>query len=74
MSNENAGRFEPWEIKQADWIDGHIKSPGLHGEHVRLALAAGKPVPAEVLADYPDLKQKMEAVIGIAQRYRSPKG
>jgi hypothetical protein len=47
--------LEPWQQKQADWIDGHVKSPGLHREHVRQALEQGKPVPEDVLADYPDL-------------------
>jgi hypothetical protein len=32
-----------------------------HRETVEAALAAGKPVPAEVLADYPDLARKPEA-------------
>lgn len=46
---------EPWEMRQSEWTDGHIKSPGMHREHIRLALAAGKAVPSEVLAEYPDL-------------------
>ena len=32
-----------------------------HKASIKKALAAGKPVPAEVLADYPDLKPKAEA-------------
>jgi hypothetical protein len=32
-----------------------------HAYEVKEALAAGKPVPAEVLADYPDLKSKADA-------------
>lgn len=46
---------EPWQMTQKEWVDGHIKSPGMHREHIRLAIKAGKPVPAEVLKDYPEL-------------------
>ena len=46
---------QPWEMRQKEWTDGHIKSPGMHFEHVRQALAAGKHVPQEVLDDYPQL-------------------
>ena len=36
---------------------GKSNSPEFwHAEHVALALRQGKPVPAEALADYPDLK------------------
>ena len=48
---------EPWEMKQKEWIDGHIKSPGMHREHIRRALLQGKSVPSEVLKDYPGLKK-----------------
>jgi len=53
---------EPWEMAQKEWIDGHIKSPAMHWEHVRIALTEGKPVPPEVLAEYPDLQKAKPAV------------
>lgn len=43
---------EPYEITQAKWCDGHVKSPGLHREHVRVALLSGLDVPRVVLKDY----------------------
>ncbi len=46
---------EPWQMTQHEWVDGHVKSPGMHREHIRLAISGRKPVPAEVLKDYPDL-------------------
>jgi len=51
---------EPWEMKQADWIDGHIKSPAMHKEHVKIALSENKPVPDAVLVEYPDLKATLK--------------
>lgn len=48
---------EPWQMTQREWIDGHVKSPGMHREHVRLAISAGKPVPPEVLKDYPEFQK-----------------
>ena len=47
---------EPWQMTQEEYVDGHIKSQGMHREGVRLALARGDAVPDEVLKDYPDLK------------------
>ena len=44
-----------WKIPRDQWVDGHIKSPAMHWECVRLALAKGHKVPAKVLKDYPDL-------------------
>ncbi len=54
---------EPWEMKQSAWTDGHIKSPGMHRERVRRALAAGKTVPPEVLEKYPDLANPGKLVV-----------
>ena len=51
------GTKQPWQMTQKEWIDGHIKSPGMHRESVRLALSEGKPVPPEVLKNYPELVQ-----------------
>ncbi len=48
---------EPWEMTQAEWCD-HIKSPALHYEHIKRAQAAGKSVPAEVLADYTSVSKR----------------
>ena len=55
MEQEIEGK-QPWEIPRDEWVDHHIKSPGMHMEHVRRALAKGEAVPAEVLADYPEFK------------------
>ena len=46
---------EPYEITQEEWVDGHIKSPGMHREHVRRAILDGKAIPKEVMIDYPCL-------------------
>ena len=47
-----AGQFSPEEMKSR----GDQKASRFHRSSVTAALAAGKPVPPEVLADYPDLK------------------
>ncbi len=43
--------------KSPEFIDAVTKG-GLHSLHVRAAIAAGKPVPPEVLAEYPDLAKR----------------
>jgi hypothetical protein len=52
---------EPWQMLQSEWVDGRIKSPAMHKEHVKRALKRGETVPAEVLADYPDLTETKPA-------------
>lgn len=46
---------EPWRMTRSEYVDGHFTSPGMHKYVVSKALAEGKPVPQEVLKDYPDL-------------------
>ncbi|MCK4525987.1 hypothetical protein KAW18_01345, partial [candidate division WOR-3 bacterium] len=33
---------EPWGMTRDEWVDGHIKSPAMHREHVLRALKSGK--------------------------------
>lgn len=40
---------------------GNIRTPETHKEAIQQALSEGKPVPPEVLADYPDLAQQKPA-------------
>jgi hypothetical protein len=65
---------EPHEMTKEEWLDaksGRLASGllagdkgksademGYHRDHVKAAIAAGKPVPQDVLADYPDLAAK----------------
>lgn len=60
---------EPWEMTLNEFLEdvGYAKKEGArvkenwrgsHEGEVRKAFVAGKPVPAEVLADYPDLAKK----------------
>jgi hypothetical protein len=63
---------QPWEMRQRDYQLSRAKKAGgvpvlnandrlAHREAVQQALAAGQPVPPEVLADYPDLTAPQEA-------------
>lgn len=52
-SPEEALIKEPWEQRRAE-----ADNPDTHEQNVDQALAAGKPVPPEVLAEYPGLAQK----------------
>lgn len=69
-----AGGGEPWQVTRATWVEimrGHMASLGqteddvrfeqFHHDAVKVALDAGKPVPAEVLADYPGMKAETDA-------------
>jgi len=64
---------EPWQMTQREWIDGHIKSPAMHKEHVRIALSKGKLVSAEVLKEYPDLAKpvggEQGGMLGVPGKY-----
>ena len=64
---------EPWQMTQREWIDGHIKSPAMHKEHVRIALSKGKLVSAEVLKEYPDLAKpvggEQAGMLGVPGKY-----
>ncbi len=51
LGNLEASRKE----EQASWDDAQPRRERRHRESIVAALAAGKPVPPEVLADYPDL-------------------
>lgn len=64
---------EPWQVTKAKWVwimMGHFETLGqgidvtevedFHKSKVKEALDAGKPVPAEVMADYPDMKAETE--------------
>lgn len=64
LTTESKPAKEPWEMTKAEYIDSKSKtSPetraiakDYHWNIVNEALQKGKPVPPEVLADYPDLK------------------
>jgi len=49
---------QPWEQTKTEYVDFHVRSPAMHRYGVEQALKADKPVPPEVLADYPDLAAK----------------
>lgn len=64
---------EPWQVTKAKWVwimMGHFETLGqgidvtevedFHKSKVKEALDAGKPVPAEVMADYPEMKAETE--------------
>lgn len=62
-SGAHTGRFtfvEPWEMTLAQRVKGtgftKNETMWAHRQEIKEALASGKPVPAEVLKDYPDLK------------------
>ncbi len=46
---------EPWQMTKAEYIKPPYTSPAMHKYGVQKALSEGKPVPSEVLKDYPDL-------------------
>src|SRR3990167_4331819 len=46
---------EPWEMTKQEYIKPPYTSPAMHKYGVQKALSEGKPVPPEVLKDYPDL-------------------
>jgi len=73
VGGEQAGMKEPWQMTQREWIDGHIKSPAMHKEHVRIALSKGKLVSAEVLKEYPDLAKpvggEQGGMLGVPGKY-----
>ena len=52
---------QPWQLTQKEWVDGKVKSPAMHREHVEQALNKGFTVPPEVLKDYPDLEKSLQA-------------
>ena len=64
-AEEIRGDKERWQVRGEVWADsaGYFGGGGRklilseHREAVEQALSAGKPVPPEVLADYPDLKK-----------------
>ncbi|GAH39870.1 unnamed protein product, partial [marine sediment metagenome] len=49
------GSKEPWQMTRAEYVKPPYTSPAMHKYGVQKALSEGKPVPAEVLKDYPDL-------------------
>lgn len=59
---------EPWQMTHEEYYvkgmqEFHIgEFNDLHKQYVKKAMADGKPVPNEVLADYPELQQKSEPV------------
>ncbi len=71
-SEAERGEKEPWEITQGDYIKQSYDLYGkgtkeaddavmkFHKQHVGVALSEGKPVPPEVLVDYPDLKPEVK--------------
>jgi len=46
---------EPWQMTKAEYVKPPYTSPAMHKYGVQKALSEGKPVPAEVLKDYPEL-------------------
>ncbi len=67
-AKEIRGSKEQWQVPGGVWADssGYFAGSGRnlvlsdHREAVEKALAEGKPVPTEVLADYPDLKAEKD--------------
>lgn len=55
-SSEFGNPKEPWQMTQKEYVRPPYTSPAMHKFGVGKALREGKPVPAEVLAEYPDLK------------------
>ncbi len=53
---------QPWQMTKAEYVKPPYTSPAMHKFGVEKALQEGKPVPAEVLADYPDLKPTTEPI------------
>jgi len=53
---------QPWEMTKGEYVDGHVRSPAMHNYAVQQALKEGKPVPLEVLKDYPDLVKAIPKV------------
>jgi hypothetical protein len=68
--------YEPWELTKAQQGNHALfgpnapigTSPKEHEAAVRKAVADGKPVPANVLADYPDLAAKVQSAPAAAQK------
>jgi len=67
-SEEPAKDKAPWELTREDftaqWGDSeqlHEQAKKYHFSHVEYALKDKKPVPADVLADYPGLKESIES-------------
>ena len=53
------GAREPWQMTRAEFLaDPKTKQDANHYNAVASAASAGRPVPAAVLADYPDLAKK----------------
>ncbi len=50
---------EPWEMTKEEYVKPPYTSPAMHKFGVEKALKEGKPVPSEVLAEYPDLKPQV---------------
>ncbi len=46
----------PWQMTKQEYVRPPYTSPAMHKFGVEKALSEGKPVPTEVLAEYPDLK------------------
>ncbi len=49
--------LKPWQMTRTEWMEVRPAgtSPGMHYVYVKQALNRGRPVPKDVLADYPDL-------------------
>ena len=50
-----SAQAEPWQTKRSDF-----SNPAQHKQHVKDAIKAGKQVPPEVLADYPELQPRSD--------------
>jgi hypothetical protein len=61
IAGKEVAQKPDWAKKQADYMNDSGNDDVDHRAAVESALAAGKPVPAEVLADYPDLAPKAKA-------------
>lgn len=51
---------QPWEMKKEEWVDGQIRSPALHREHVKKALKSNELTPER----YAELHEKDYGPIG----------
>ena len=61
VSPKSGKQKEPWEMTYGEYKKVSVSiDPDAHKRIVKQALSEGKPVPAEVLRGYPDLKKRAE--------------
>ncbi|MBA7466124.1 hypothetical protein ES707_01299 [subsurface metagenome] len=58
---------EPWQMTREEYVRPPYTSPAMHKFGVEKALSEGKPVPTEVLKDYPDLAKVPTTEVGMPE-------